>query len=70
MSSDAEIREVYQADLNEKTLLVWRSQGPAPFYEGNTAMHIEDLFGQRGGTGDLVKNWNRPDPDAKESEDA
>lgn len=61
MSTSQEIREVYSRDINEKTLLVWRKQGPAPFYAGNFAFHIENLFGAKGGDGTLVDDWKRPE---------
>ena len=61
MSTPQEIREVYDRDINDRTLLVWRKQGPAPFYAGNFSFHIEHLLGTKGGDGTIVDDWKRPE---------
>lgn len=68
MSTSAEIQEVYRRDIDRQALLVWKKAGPAPFYAGNDSLHIESLFGAKGGDGLIVSDWKRPDYD-RESED-
>jgi hypothetical protein len=44
MSTDEEIREVYEADIAEKTRIVRGKHGEVPFYDGFQGFHTFGLY--------------------------
>jgi hypothetical protein len=44
MSSDREIREVFDRDIAEMSRVVLSKSGPAPFYEGFRGMRVESVL--------------------------
>jgi len=48
MSTDEEIREVYDRDIAEQTKIVYDRQGPTPFYDGFMGFQIENLYNDLG----------------------
>ena len=48
MSSDEEIRAVYEQDIADKTRLVYGKSGAMPFYDGFSGFQVEELFQELG----------------------